>query len=164
MQQIDARLRFGNAHHKFPKFDDAALQAATPMWLDRLTGNDKHGNLWMSESTYANTPRRSRDAGQQTRRRLEMADDGELVYKQWESKAFGDPWTVRSVDDSVIQVPRMSKGIWLTPDLSDLMEWAQTQGLDPKKYLEVQVRWKPGDRIVHDQSFGFYRKNSYDTK
>ena len=139
---------------------DAALEAATAMWLNRLTGDDAHGNLWMSESTYMNTPLRSHDTGQQTRWKLEMSDDGALVYKQWESKAFGDPWTSRSVGDYVRRVPRKTNGTWLTPPLSDLMELAGERGLEPGKYLEVQVRQKPRDLLVHDETFGFYRQSA----
>lgn len=155
VQHIDARLRFECGQHRFPRFDDAALKAATDMWLNRLTGDDARGNLWMSESTYANTPLRSHDSGQQTWK-LDVSDDGTPVYKQWESKAFGDPWTSRTVGDSVKLVLRQSKGIWLTPLLSDLIELASGRGLDPGKYLEVQVRQKVGDQLVHDETFGFY--------
>ena len=153
-------LRFDKTRHNFPQFDDAALEAATAMWLNRLTGDDAHGNLWMSESTYVNTPLRSHDTGQQTRWKLEIADDGKCVYKQWESKAFGDPWTSRSVGDSVKLVPRKPKGTWLTPHLAHLMELASGRGLEPGRYLEVQVRQKVGDRLVHDETFGFYRQRS----
>lgn len=159
VQQIDARLRFDNARHKFPKFDDAALQAATAKWLNRLTGEDTYGNLWMSESTYVNTPLRSHDTGQQARWKLEIVDDRELVYKQWEQTAFGEQWTPRSVGDSVKLVPRKPKGTWLTPHLSVLKELASAHGLESEKYLEVKVRQKPGDLLVHDNSFGFYRKS-----
>ena len=160
VQQIDARLRFDCRQHKFPEFDDAALKAATTKWLDRLTRDDAHGNLWMSESTYMNTPLRSHDTGQQTRWKLEIADDGKCVYKQWEPKAFGDPWTSRSVGDSVKLVPRKPKGTWLTPHLAHLMELASGRGLEPGRYLEVQVRQKVSDRLVHDETFGFYRQRS----
>ena len=160
-QQIDARLRFNNnERHKFPQFDDAALKSATDKWLIRLTGDDAHRNLWMSESTYVNTPLRSHDTGQQTRWKLEVSDGGELVYKQWESKAFGDAWTSRSVGPSVKLVPRKPNGTWLTPPLSDLMELAGGRGLEPGKYLEVQVRQKVDDLLVHDETFGFYRQSS----
>lgn len=159
-QQIDARLRFDKERHRFPRFDDVALEAATAMWLNRLTGDDTHSNLWMSESTYVNTPLRSHDTGQRTRWRLEAADDGEFVYKRWESTAFGDPWTRRLIGDSVKLVPRKLKGTWLTPRVSDLMELASGRGLEPERYLEVQVRQKVGDLLVHDETFGFYRQSS----
>ena len=159
-QQIDARLRFDTVSHKFPRYDDAALQEATSMWLDRLTGDDAKGNLWMSESTYANTPLRSHDTGQQTRWKLEIADDGEVIYKQWEHKAFGDPWTERPSSESVRRTSRRVKGTWLTPHLSDLMEQASARRLEPAKYLEVQVRLKDDDALHHDGSFGFYRQST----
>ena len=127
------------------------------MWLNRLTGDDIHGNLWMSESTYVNTPLRSHDTGQQTRWKLEIADDGEVLYKRWERTAVGYQWMLRSVPDSVKRVQRKPKGTWLAPCLSDLMEMAGVRGLDAEKYLEVQVRQKAGDLLVHDESFGFYR-------
>ena len=157
VQQIDARLRFDNTLHKFPQFDDAALRDATSMWLDRLTGDDVNHNLWMSESTYVNTPLRSHDTGKQARWKLEISDDGEVIYKQWEYNAFGDPWTERSGNESVRLTSRQAKGTWLTPHLSNLMERAGTFGLEPEKYLEVQVRLKDGDLLQHDESFGFYR-------
>jgi len=89
-----------------------------------------------------------------------VTDDGEFVYRQWESKVIGDPWTARSVGDSVKLVPRKQEGTWLTPHLSDLMELASGRGLEAGKYLEVQVRQKVGDRLVHDETFGFYRQSS----
>jgi len=160
VHQIDARLRFGSARHKFPAFDEAALKAATDTWLNRLTGEDTHRNLWMSESTYVNTPLRSHDTGQQIRWKLEMADDGELAYKVRERTASGDQWTSKSVNGSVKVVPRKPNGTWLTPSLSDLAELASARGLEPEKYFEVQVRQKARDLLVHDESFGFYRKSA----
>jgi hypothetical protein len=32
--------------------------------------------------------------------------------------------------------------------------------LEPGKYLEVLVRQKVGDLLVHDETFGFYRQSS----
>ena len=159
-RQVDARLRFHTQRHKFAQLDDEALKAATTVWLKRLVGDDPHSNLWMSESTYVNTPLRSHDTGQQTRWKLETADDGGVLYKQWESKAFGDPWTHRSIGNAVTLVPRKPEGTWLTPHLSDLMELASGRGLAPERYLEVQVRQKIGDLLVHDESFGFYRQRA----
>lgn len=155
LKHIDARMRFGNSH-KFARFDDCEIRHATEIYLKRLTGEDRTGNLWMSDTTYLDTPLRATDQGHDVWR-LVVDEWSGIAYERRERTISGLEWIDHS--GHVEKIAAVRSGAWLAPALSVLMKEAQACGLDAGKYLEVQVRKKkplnPSLLLKHDLSFGF---------
>ncbi|MSP98200.1 MAG: hypothetical protein EXR29_13500 [Betaproteobacteria bacterium] len=86
IEQIDARLRFGE--HRFPKWDDNAIEVATKAIFTRMTSSDQRGNLWMALETYTKSPLRDNDDGQRIEMTLldDSADGRRFLFKEENSK------------------------------------------------------------------------------
>ena len=151
-QHIDARLRFGNAH-RFAVADDREIRHATDMYLDRLTGADRVGNLWMSETTYLETPLRAKDQGHDVWR-LVIDEWDARCYERRERTPLGFEWVDRT--KRVKTIKAIDIGGWLMPPMSVLFQEAWRCGLEPNRFLEVQVPAKDINNsmvlLTHDES------------
>lgn len=159
IEQIDARLRFGA--HAFARDDDRAIARALANPLEELFGTDPNGNLWMSQTTYRDTPLREHGAPDETWCVRAASAAESVEYLRRELSATGAQWVARSA--SVQRVALRASNDWLVPQLDELGRLVERSGLEPADALSVTVtNWGRNAKhgltslLAHDASFGFY--------
>jgi CRISPR-associated endonuclease/helicase Cas3 len=155
--RVDARWRF-DAQHLFARSDDQAVERALRAPLQRITGQDAKGVLWISELTYRAWALREGVRGETIR--LNPQERSASVLEMVETRRFIErsslaAWRERATND------------WLVEPPEELTAWAQSIGMDGAGALDVEVRLSPGDlksegSLLVDLSFGCVRTKSAD--